>query len=554
MLNDAKRRCLQRTLRYFRRHGAELDEVGKERLGQIDAELTELTMRFSQNVVDSTDAFKLIIEDEKMLAGLPAHAKAAASAKAKSKGMGGWCFTLHGHSFIPALTHLKSSKIREKLYRAMTTRATRGSCDNRPILSKILLLRAERAHLLGYASFGELVAEDRMMGSSACALQFVEDLTKRTAPLFAREGRELASFRRKQGDDTEIVLPWDLPYLVEKQRKLVCGFDAEALRSYFSFERVLEGIFSIAMHLFAIDIEPWPEAPKWHDTVRAYKIVDKNAWVAGFYIDAFQREHKHGGAWMNGILHRAHSDNDIRKIAILIANVTPPIDKQEALLSFIDVETLFHEFGHLIHHCLSDTELRAQAGMQVAWDFVELPSQIFQNWCWERESLDLFAKQYKTHETIPKELFDAMKRARAFRSATNQMRQLGFAALDLMLHTEFNANKTDPMDYACRLLTNYLPEELTDDYAALASFDHLFGDTFGYAGCYYSYKWAEVLDADAFTRFRQEGILSRDVGLSFRRCILERGDEEDPATLFRSFMGREPDVRALLNRIGKTYG
>lgn len=553
-LEGPRKRFLDKTLSYFRRHGAELGDADKERLAAIGVELTKLTLRYSQNTLDATNAFELIVTDEAQLAGLPESAREAARESAESKGKDGWRFTLQIPSYIAVMTHLDDASIREKVYLAMSSRASSGAFDNRGLVMDIIRLRREKAALLKYDTFADLVLEERMAKSGTKARAFIEDLRERTLPHFERERDELHAFRRElEGDDAPPLEPWDTAYYAEKLRQKVYSFDEEKLKPYFGFKRVLSGIFDIASRIYGIRLEAWDEAPCWDDNVTAYRVLDQSddAWLAVIYVDPFPRETKQGGAWMDGIVSRARDEDDSRQVAALVANMTPPVGGKDALLSHRDVETLFHEFGHILHHCLSRAALRSQAGTNVAWDFVELPSQIFENWCWEREALDLFARHHETGEPIPEDLYQAMKRARTFRAATAQMRQLGFAVADLALHTRFDPDRDgDATAYARRLLDEYSPDPLPESHAMITSFSHLFASPVGYSAGYYSYKWAEVLDADAFTRFRDEGLLNPKVGRAFRETILERGDEEDPAVLFRDFMGRDPKLGALLERLG----
>ncbi|MEZ4443414.1 MAG: M3 family metallopeptidase [Polyangiaceae bacterium] len=555
-LTGPSKRFLDKTLSYFKRHGAELDEAGKERLAAIDVQLTKLTLRYAQNTLDATNAFELLVDDETKLAGLPESAKAAARQSAEQKGhTDKWRFTLQAPSYIPVLTYLDDTVIRERLYRAMSTRATAGERDNRPILLEILALRKERAKLLGYADFADLVTEERMAKSGAKARAFIDDLRIRTEPAFRRENDELLAFRAERGGPPidRPLEPWDVGYEAEKMRQARYSFDDEQLKPYFAFEAVLAGLFAITERVYGVRFEPWADAPSWHTDVRSYKVLDAEdgRWLAGIYIDPYPRETKQSGAWMDGVLARGRVEEDNRHIGLIVANVNPPVGDGDALLTHRDVETMFHEFGHLMHHCLSRAAFESQAGTHVAWDFVELPSQIFENFCWEREALDLFAKHCDTGETIPDELFDAMSRARTFRAASAQMRQLGFAAADLALHVDYDPEKDgDVIAYARDVMAKHSPTPLPEDYAMIASFSHLFGDPTGYAAGYYSYKWAEVLDADAFTRFKHEGLLDGKVGREFRDRILARGDEDDPEVLFRDFMGRDPELDALLARLG----
>lgn len=547
-LTGTRKRFLTKTIDSFRRHGAELDLEGKARLSEIDVELAKLTMKFSENVLDSTNLYELIVTNESSLSGLPQSARDAAHESARAKGVQGWRFTLQQPSYIALMTYLDDGGIREQVWRAYTTRATEPEHDNRPLIREILRLRREKANLLGFPDFADLVLEDRMAHRGQRAQEFLADLKQKTEPRFQEENRELVNFSGKSK-----LEPWDIAYYAEKQRAALYDFDEEALRPYFPLESVVRGMFNIVGRLYGIEVVENPGAPVWDQAVKYYEIRDESSELMGaFYADWFPRENKRGGAWMDAFITGVDFGNRFAPHAGLICgNLTPPVAGRPALLTHRDVETIFHEFGHLLHHCLSRVEVRSLAGANVAWDFVELPSQIMENWCWEREALDLFARHYETGERIPEDLFQKMKRARQFRAANAQMRQLGFGFVDLALHRDYMPDRDgDVMEYARRILQQYSPAELPPAYNMMAGFTHLFASPVGYGAGYYSYKWAEVLDADAFTQFRDNGIFSRDIGLRFRSNILSRGDSEDPAELYRSFMGRDPDPNALLERSG----
>jgi len=546
-LTGTRRRFLEKTIDDFRRQGAELDSAGKSRLAEIDVELSKLTTRFSENVLDSTNAFELVISDEATLTGLPPSAVAAARQSAESKGTTGWRFTLQAPSYTALMTYLDDAGIREQVYRAYAVRATSDKFDNRGILARILELRREKAQLLGFADFADLVIDDRMAHTGKRAQEFLDDLRRKTESHFVRENLALQEFRRS----LEEIQPWDVAYYAEKQRAALYDFDEEALRPYFPLEKVVQGMFTIFGRLFGIVVERESGVAAWDPQVSYYNIRDEadGTQLGSFYADFYPRENKRGGAWMDAFLTGIPGERP--HLGLICGNLTPPVEGKPALLTHREVETIFHEFGHLLHHCLSRVEVRSLAGTNVPWDFVELPSQIMENWCWERESLDLFARHYETGEPIPDELFQKMKRARTFRSANAQMRQLAFATLDLALHRSYSpALDGDVMEYARNLVQVFSPAKLPSDYAMLAAFTHLFSSPVGYGAGYYSYKWAEVLDADAFTRFRAGGVFSREVGMQFRQRILAKGNSQDPAELYRDFMGRDPDLNALLERSG----
>ena len=546
-LSPARKRFLRKTLADFRRSGAELEPSQKQRLLEINVELTKLTTKFSENVLDATNAFQLIIQDEDGLSGLPASAVVAAKEDAERKGERGWRFTLQAPSMMAVMTYLDDRLLREKMYHAFALRASGGAFDNTEHIVRILALRREKAELLEYSDFADLVLEDRMAKSGHQAWKFVDDLRDRTQGAFDEENRELEEF-----SGTE-VKPWDLAYHAEKLRKERFDFDEEDLRPYFPYEGVLRGMFEIAQRLFGIEIRKREGVPTWDEGVDAYEVLDLDrSHLGSFYADYFPRENKRGGAWMDSLITgERRSDRYSPHLGVNCGNLTPPTAGKPALLTHREVETIFHEFGHLLHHLLSRVEVKSLAGTNVAWDWVELPSQIMENWCWEREALDLFARHYESGEPIPEELLDKMKRARNFRSANAQMRQLGFGTLDLALHTKFNPDvDSDVIGYSRNILQVHSPVELPANQAMVTAFTHLFSSPVGYGAGYYSYKWSEMLDADAFTRFSCEGIFNAETGDSYRRSILEQGNSAEPEELFRRFMGRDPDAEALLRRLG----
>jgi oligopeptidase A len=477
---------------------------------------------------------------------------AAARESAERKGKPGWRFTLQGPSYTAVMTYLDNAAIREQVYRAFSTRASGGQFDNREIIGKILALRREKAQMLDYRNFADLVLEDRMAHKGDGAKEFVESLKKKTEAAFRRENDELLAFRRKlEGPAAPELEPWDVGYYAEKLRQSRYDFDEEELRPYFPFERVLAGMYELVQRLYGIEVRQEQGAPVWDSSVTYYSILDADGTRLGsFYADFFPRENKRGGAWMDSLI-TGLPQGSRPHLGLICGNQTEPVGGKPALLTHREVETIFHEFGHLLHHLLSRVEIRSLAGTHVAWDFVELPSQIMENWCWEREALDLFARHYETGAPIPQDLFEKMKRARNFRSANGQMRQLSFATLDLALHIDYDPRRDgDVMAYSFNILQSFAPAKLPPEHAMLAAFSHLFASPVGYGAGYYSYKWSEVLDADAFTRFAKEGIFSAKVGGEFREKILAKGDSEDPAELFRGFMGRDPDPNALLARSG----
>ncbi len=546
-LEGTRQRFLKKTVDGFLRAGAELDAAGKARLQEIDIELARVTTKFSENVLDATNDWELVLEDEAQLAGLPESAVAAARASAETKGKSGWRFTLQGPSYTALMTYLDDRAVREQVYRAYNTRATAGERDNRGLVLEILRLRGEKARLLGFADFADLVLDDRMAKRGAAAQAFLDGLHAKTTARFAEENRELEAFA-----GAGPLEPWDIGYWAEKQRHALYDFDEEALRPYFPLPQVQAGMFDIFRRVFGIHVLEEPGVPGWDPAVKCYAIYDgaDGMKLGSFYADWFPRENKRGGAWMDALITGNPASGELH-LGLICGNLTPPVADKPALLTHREVETIFHEFGHLLHHCLSRVEVRSLAGTNVAWDFVELPSQIMENWCWERESLDLFARHFETGETIPEELFRKMRKARTFRAANGQMRQLGFGFIDLALHRAYDAAKDgDPVAYSRAILQRFSAAKLPEDHSMITAFTHLFSSPVAYGAGYYSYKWAEVLDADAFSRFRNEGVFSAAAGGEFRERILAKGDSEDPAELYRAFMGRDPDPEALLERSG----
>ncbi len=553
-LSGERRRYLVKTMEAFRRAGADLDPVQKKRLEEIDVELSTVTTKFGENVLDSTNVFERVFSSEGDLAGLPPTAVASARESAARKNLEGWRFTLQSPDYFAIMTYLDNAAVRREFYQAYAVRATEPERDNRPLIVRILDLRREKARLLGFADFADLVLEDRMAHDGARALGFLEDLKTRTEARFRAENEELTEFRRSlEGSSAPAVEPWDVAYYAEKQRAARYDFDEEALRPYFPVERVTDGLFGLVNRLYGIRVTEQSGVPTWDPQVRFYNVHDAaGVFLGAFYADWYPRENKRGGAWMDALITGGPTSGEFHPhLGLICGNLTPPAAGKPALLTHREVETIFHEFGHLLHHLLSRVEIRSLAGTNVAWDFVELPSQIMENWCWERDALDLFAAHWQTGERLPEDLFQKMRRARTFRAANAQMRQLAFGFIDLLLHTRYSAERDgDPIAYSRRLLQEFSPAPLPENHAMIAAFTHLFSSPVGYGAAYYSYKWAEVLDADAFTRFRNEGIFSPEVGGQFRERILSKGDSEDPAVLYRDFMGREPDPDALLARSG----
>lgn len=544
-------RFLKLRLDEFRRQGADLPADKKTRLEALNTRLSEITTQFEQNLTDSTADWELYL-DETQVAGLPQSALEAARASARARGREGYRFTLQQPSFLALQTYLNDAEIRKQVYLAYYTRATKPGRDNRPLMDEILALRREKADLLGYANFADYVLENRMASKAETALRFEQDLREAYEPHFHKEIETLEAFRREhEGPQAPPLNPWDTAYYAEKQRKALYDFDEEELRPYFALPKVLAGLFEICHRVFGIEVHEVEGVQTWHPEVKTYEIFRDNERICRFFTDWHPRENKRGGAWMNSLIRGVRNGNTTEPhLGLMCGNLTPPVGDQPALLTHREVETVFHEFGHLLHLALSSVEARSLVGTQVARDFVELPSQIMENWCWEREALDLFARHYQTGEPIPEVLFEKLIRAKNYWAANLGMRQLSFGLLDLSLHVHYTPTDGDVVSYARQIMQPFVPAPLPENYAFVASFAHLFGHPVGYAAGYYSYKWSEVLDADAFSRFKAEGIFNRQTGQDFITHILSKGNAVDPAELFRRFLGRDPDPRALLARSG----
>ena len=573
-LSAVQARFVEETCHDFRSSGADLPDQEKSRIAEVNSELASLTQKFSENVLDSTNSFELYIEDEARLAGLPGSAKAAAAEDAAAKGKeGAWRFTLQMPSMLPVLQHAEDDELRREIWTGSSMIASGGDFDNSELIWDILKLRKEKAELLGQSHFADMVTERRMAQTGGKALSFVEDLHDRILEKFEKEAVELESYKAGQtGGKAGPLEPWEVAFWSEKQRQELYDFDDEVLRPYFSVDKVMEGMFAITSRLFGIEIAEkdsiYYTTPQegqkgqgeavevWHAECKFYEIHDGESGdhLGSFYADWHPRETKRGGAWMNCLeagLPPISGQPRQPHLGLIMGNMTKPVGDQPALLTHSEVETIFHEFGHLLHQLLSEVEVKSLSGTNVPWDFVELPSQIMENFCWDRESLDFFARHYESGEVIPEELFQKMLAARNYRSATFFMRQLSLGKLDLELHVNterYLGRNLEEIDQ--EILSSYhIPLARTAPSRA-RSFNHLFSSPVGYAAGYYSYKWAEVLDADAFTRFQKEGVLNAETGRAFREAILARGNSRPVEESYRDFMGRDPDLQPLLVRNG----
>ncbi len=561
-LTGVRKRFLDETVADFRQSGADLPSEKRARLEAIQAELSQLTQRYSENVLDATNAWQLIVDDPERLRGLPERAKEAARHAARQKGYGTedrpvWRFSLQGPSLEPLMSYGEDGELRRLAWQGASRIGALDPYANIPLMRRILALRSEKAEILGYQNFGDMVTERRMAKSAGAALAFIEDIERRARDAFVRECRELEQFKASQtGGEPGSLLAWEVGFWAERLRKASYDFDEEALRPYFPMDRVLSGLYELAARVFGLRIlERTPGTVEvWHPEVRFYDVHDRRGrHVGSFYADWHPRESKRGGAWMNYLITGGPTADGGRAphLGLICGNLTPPVDGKPALLTHREVETVFHEFGHLLHHLLGEVEIHSLNGVNVAWDFVELPSQIMENWCWERESLDLFARHHVTGDPIPEELFSRMRAARRFRAGCSTMRQVQYAKMDLLMHLRAREFVEGDLEAKLRaaVADTMIPTEPPAQTIA-RRFTHIFADPVGYASGYYSYKWAEVLDADAFTRFLNEGLFSERVGGEFVEHILSKGNSEDPADLFRRFMGRDPNPQALLLRAG----
>lgn len=560
-LNVVQRRYVEETMADFRDNGAELAEGKKQRVAEIASELSALTQKYSENVLDSTNAYELIVDDEVELAGLPEMAKEAARIDALEKGYGSedepkWRFTLQYPSMGPVMQYAESDALRKKIWEATGT-IGHGEWDNTELVWKILELRQEKAEILGKKHFSDMILDRRMAKSGEEALAFVDDLHAKVSGQFRDEMASLREYANAKRTKQGLLEPWETSYWAELRRKEEYDFDEEELRPYFAVETVMKGMFDITSKLFGIRIEEKENEHVWTEDMQFYEMFDARSGelLGSFYADWHPRAEKRGGAWMNGLQTgmpaRIRSHEDQPHLGVICGNMTKPVGDKPALLDHREVETIFHEFGHLLHHLLGDSEIRSLSGTNVPWDFVELPSQIMENFCWERETLDLFARHYETGKPIPEELFQKMVAAKNYMSATMFMRQLSLGKLDLELHMHLDRYHGKALAEVERvILEDFRAKLATPVKGVVCRLTHLFCDPVAYASGYYSYKWAEVLDADAFTRFKNEGLLNAEVGHAFRKEILSMGNTRPVDESYRAFMGRDPELSPLLERSG----
>ena len=552
-LTREQRRWLELELIDFRLGGVELSTDEKARFAELRRESAERTARFNDNVLDATNAWEMLIEDPAELDGLPETVvEAAAEAAGRPSGRDpAWRFTLHFPSYQPFMTFASHRKRREEMYRAYHTRAASGDLDNGPVIDRLLELRRDSARLLGFAHWGERSLVKKMAGSVEEVNEFLTDLARRSGDAAVREFDALGGFARERGGPHPLEA-WDVLYWSERLREERYAFSEEEVRAYFPLDAALEGLFGVAHRLYGLDIRERRDVEAWHDDVRYFEIRDSQGTLrGGLYMDLFARPAKRGGAWADGAVYRRRTPKQIRApVGYLVCNFPAPTRTTPSLLTHRDVTTLFHEFGHSLHHTLTRVEVPGVSGFQgVAWDAVELPSQFHENWAWQAEALEAFARHWQTGAPLPGELLDKMIAAKNFQSAMGMVRQLEFALFDMRLHTSFDPDGPETVQECLDQVRREVAVVIPPDWNRFQNgFGHIFGG--GYAAGYYSYKWAEVLAADAFSKFEENGIFDPATGREFLGCILEKGGSEDAGVLYEAFRGRPPTIDALLRQTG----
>ncbi|RKS13221.1 M3 family metallopeptidase [Flavobacterium sp. 120] len=549
-LNPEQTTLLDKKYKSFSRNGANLPEDKKNQLREIDKELSKLSLQFGENVLAETQAYQLHITNESDLAGLPEGTIEAAHSLAKSQEKEGWIFTLDYPSYVPFVTYADNRELRKKMAIAFGAKGFQNNeFDNQEIVLKIAKLRFDRAQVLGYATHAHFVLEERMAESPEKVKTFSNDLLEKAKPAALKEFAQLTAFA-KELHGIEQLEKWDGAYYSEKLKQQLFNLDDEILKPYFQLEKVLDGAFAVAQKLYGITFEEIFEVDKYHEEVKTYEVKDEeDQLVAVFYADFFPRKGKRNGAWMTSFKSQyIKKEINERPHISIVCNFTKPTETKPSLLTFNEVTTLFHEFGHALHGMLANTTYPSLSGTSVYWDFVELPSQILENWCYEPEALALFAYHYQTGEMIPMELVHKIKESASFQEGIATMRQLSFGLLDMGWHAQDPSNIKDIKAFETEQFaaTQLYPE--VKENAMSTSFSHIFQG--GYSSGYYSYKWAEVLDADAFEYFQEKGIFNKEVATKFKENVLSKGGTEHPMILYKRFRGQEPKPEALLRRAG----
>jgi len=555
-LDTAQEKVLENALRDFHLGGVDLAPDAKARFKHISKRLSELQAKFSENVLDATQGWKKHITDPGRLGGLPESVLALAADSAERENLGGWMLTLEFPSYHPVMTYADDEDLRRELYEANSTRASdqgpnARTWDNSDVIEEIMALRHERAGLLGFANYADLSLARKMAPDAPQVLAFLHDLAARARPVAEQELSELRGFAASQFGK-EILEAWDIPYYSEKLRQAKHDISQEELRAYFPVPKVLDGMFQVVEELYGIHVEPVENVDVWDPQVRFFQIRDAQGELRGqFYLDIYARAHKRGGAWMDECRVRMRTGDGVQTpVAYLSCNFTPTVGEHPSQLTHAEVTTLFHEFGHGLHHMLTRIDYPSISGINgVAWDAVELPSQFLENWCWEEQALALISGHVNTGQALPGEIFARLKAAKNFQSGMQMLRQVEFALFDFRLHNEYDPQRgarVEPLLDEVRAQVAVLVPPAFNRFAH--GFSHIFGG--GYAAGYYSYKWAELLSSDAFSKFEENGVFDRETGLEFLHNILEKGGSHDAMTLFVAFRGREPNIDALLRHSG----
>ncbi|MGB5236191.1 MAG: M3 family metallopeptidase [Flavobacteriaceae bacterium] len=541
---------LEKKYKNFSRNGAHLGEKEKEKLRYIDIELAKLKLKFGENVLAETNRYEMHLTVLEDMDGLPQAQIEAATRLAKERSKEGWIITLDFPSYIPFMKYARNRELRKKLALAYGRKGFQGDdYDNQQNVIKIARLRHERAQLLGYPSHAHYVLEERMADSPEKVIEFLQELLEKAMPVAKEEFKKLEEFAQET-DGIDILQKWDSAYYSEKLKQKLFDLDDEILKPYFPLPQVLDGVFMVANKLFGLRFEKVEDVETYHKEVITYRVYDSNdTFISLFYADFYPRAGKRGGAWMTSFRSQyVLNGQNIRPQVSNVCNFTRPTEKEPSLLTFNEVKTLFHEFGHALHGILANTNYPSLSGTSVYWDFVELPSQIMENWCYEKEALELFAKHYKTTEPIPMEIIDRLKESSTFHEGMATLRQLSFGLLDMAWHSKDPSSVTSVKELEEKAFENTRLFPATPETCMSTAFSHIFQG--GYSSGYYSYKWAEVLDADAFAYFKEKGIFNREVAKSFSEHILSKGGTEKPMVLYKRFRGSEPGIEALLERSG----
>lgn len=549
-LDQESAMLLEKTYKSFARNGAALQPDAQKRLREINKELSSLSIKFSENILNVTNAYMLEVTDEAQLNGLPEFVKEAAKATAEKAGKTGWVFTLQAPSYGPFMQYADNRELRKELFLAFSSRGFKGDqFDNQANIQRTVALRYEKAKLLGYETWADYILEERMANSKTIVWDFLENVKKYAEPAATAEIKELTQYAQSLGFNEPVLQRWDVSYYAEKLKKEKFAINDEILKPYFQLENVLDGIFTLANRLYGITFKLNPAIEGWHPDVRAYEVFDKNGkLLAVWYGDYFPRAGKRAGAWNNSVQSQwVQNGKEFRPHVVNVCNFSKPTATKPSLLTFNEVSTLFHEFGHALHSMMASGQYASISGTSVAWDFVELPSQIMENFAEEPEVLRLFARHYQTGEVIPAELITKLKASSNFMAGVGTMRQIGLGMIDMTWHSTVPTGESvQEIEKKADVGSRLYP--ITEGIATSTSFSHIFAG--GYSAGYYSYKWSEVLDADAFELFKEKGIFNKEVAESFRKNILSKGGSEQPMELYKRFRGREPKPEAMLRRAG----